>query len=77
MGGQVLLCSAPSEAGSFPPAEGALSTEEGKRAHLVGLDEAHKHREEDGGWSRLSALSEVVHHTVEGFLELGGGRVCL
>ena len=43
--------------------------------HLVGLDEAHKHGEEDGGWSRLGALSKVVHHTVEGFLELGGRRV--
>lgn len=38
--------------------------------HLVGLDEAHKHREEDRGRSRLGTLSEVVHHIVKGFLEL-------
>lgn len=39
--------------------------------HLVGLHEAHKHREEDGGWSRLGAFSKVAHHTVKGFLKLG------
>lgn len=43
--------------------------------HLVGLDETHKYREEHRGWSCLGALSEVAHHTVEGFLELSGRRV--
>lgn len=39
--------------------------------YLVGLDKAHKYWEEHRGWSRLGTLSEVVHHIVEGFLELG------
>ncbi len=45
------------------------------RPHLVGLDEAHKHGEENWGRSRLGTLSEVVHHIVEGFLESGGRTV--
>lgn len=37
-------------------------------AHLVGLHEAHKHREEDRGRGCLGALPEVVDHVVEGLL---------
>lgn len=40
-------------------------------AHLVGLDKAHKHGEEDRGRGRLGALPEVVDHIVEGLLEVG------
>lgn len=47
-----------------------MITTRARRPHLIGLDEAHKHWEEHRGWSRFGALSEVVHHIVEGLLEL-------
>lgn len=55
--------------------EGYIDAASASCSHLVGPDEAHKHREEHRGWSRLGTLSKVVHHIVEGFLELRGRTV--